>query len=106
MSDKKAGDSSEAINIAKQIKEEMKDFYTKEHSSTIDLSKSIKNRGFSFLDSNCEEGETIVEIAEAQEIVDIYLENLKDLLPPKIFEHCRKFLTKWKAIRLNKFTKK
>lgn len=73
MSDQKAGDSSEAISIAKKIKEEMKDFYTKEHSSTIDLSKSIKNRGFSFLDSNCEEGETIVEIAEAQEIVDIYL---------------------------------
>lgn len=84
----------------------MKDFYKNEYSSTIDLQKSIKNRGFSYLNTNCEEGQTIVEINEAQEIVDIYIENLKDLLPTKIFEHCRKFLSKWKAIRMNKFTKK
>ena len=74
-------EGKEALEIAKKIKEEMKDYYKNENSSTIDLSQNIKNRGFSYLSTQCEEGETIVELSDANEIVEIYLSNLKDLLP-------------------------
>ena len=44
----------------------MKDFYKKENKSEIDFQKTIKNRGFSFLNMDVQDGETIVEVGEAQ----------------------------------------
>lgn len=37
----------------------MKDFYKSESSSQIDFQRTIKDRGFSFLNSNVQEEETI-----------------------------------------------
>ena len=58
----KNADGLKAIEVAKEIKELMKDFYKHEDSSSIDLQNMIKDRGFSYLSSGVEERETIVPI--------------------------------------------
>ncbi len=51
----------------------MKDFYKHEDSSAINFQSMIKDRGFSFLHSDVEERETIVEIKFGQELVNDYI---------------------------------
>lgn len=91
--------------MAKQIKELMKDYYKAESSSSIDFQRTIKDRGFSFLDSNVQEEETIAELEYAQEMVESFLDNLKMLLSPSHFEFIDKFFRDWKKARLRNFNK-
>mgnify|MGYP000876437544 CR=1 FL=1 len=97
-----------SLELAKKIKEEMKDFYKAECTSSIDLQNTIKNRGFSYLKVNGEESETVVEIPDAQEIVDMYKENLTDLLRefPGINKFVQGLLNKWKVIKKHTFVKR
>ena len=103
---KEGGNSfSQSIEVAKQVKELMKDFYKEESSSSIDFQRTIKDRGFSFLDSNVQEEETIAELEYAQEMVESFLDNLKMLLSPSHFKFIDKFFRDWRKARLRKFKK-
>jgi hypothetical protein len=66
-----------ALEVAKGVKETMKDFYKHEDSSAMDLQNMIKDRGFKFLNSNVEERETIVPLEHAQDLVNDYVDSIK-----------------------------
>lgn len=105
---KEAGSGKDMIAVANQIKETMKDFYKQESESTIDLQNMIKDRGFSHLEMDCEESETVVKIEKAQKVVDIYRRNLTDLLKgaPELNKHVQEFFAMWQDIKKHRFVKK
>ena len=65
----------------------------------------IKDRGFSYLNSDVEERETIVELQYINEFVQQYLTSLQAILTPKINEAIKIFFGGIKKARIDKFKK-
>jgi hypothetical protein len=49
--------------------------------------------------------ELIVELPEAQDIINMVSDVLKEQVPPKIYGVASKFLAKWKALPMFKMVK-
>lgn len=49
--------------------------------------------------------EMIIEMPEAQEIINMVMEMMKDQVPPKIYACASKFLAKWKSLPLFRMIK-
>jgi hypothetical protein len=76
----------------------MKGFFESENSSTVDLQNRVIGKGFSFLKQARDEIELIVELGEAQVIVDMIKDLLKEQIPPKIYKDATGFIDKWKIL--------
>ena len=102
---KNKGLINNALNVAKQIKEQMKDFYKHQSSSQVDLQNMIKGRGFGYLRSDVEERETIVKLQYIDEFVQQYLRSLRKILTPKLFQTIKIFFEGIKKVEVKMFKK-